>query len=165
METIKTTYAGSNFSAEHNPINSDLLIICRSMIKTSREARGMISEPKADELDRTVKTWASELRMYSIAEIKRMFDRAMRDYVDTSLPFGVPQLKAAALTLTMERRQMPKTVAPLRCERHVLVEIEREANDPPLILNWRVCGVCQKAFPKFARLAPPALRLVEVQNS
>lgn len=168
MNTIKPISAAAlNFSEEHKPLNPDLVEICRAMIKTSRQARGFTHEPKRNELDETAKAWASALKKHSIAEIKQMFDRAMIDYRDTSIPFGIPHLKTAARALMVERRQQVKTVIPQRCERHELVTKDRDEDDPPLIAGWRICAKCGAPFPSFnlSKTAPaPAPILMEVHR-
>lgn len=126
------------------------------MIMKSRRHRGIISEPKRPELDEAVKQWARELNKhdFSIAHLAACFDRAMRDYQDTDTPFGVPQILAAAQALSIERRQIIISPAPVRCTGHNLVDADREENDPVMIAGWRICQNCGASFPRFNKTAP-----------
>jgi len=132
---------------------NDLLNICRAMITDTYRRRGFTKEiPRAD-LDQSAAAWVDALKSYSLGEIHEMYQRALRDYKDTEIPFGVPQLINAAQALTAEKRQKITTAPCLICTAHKWIDGPREENDPPMIESWRICENCGAVFARIRKTA------------
>lgn len=124
-----------------------------------RNARGL---PALDPVERDfiVSEWAQNLNDVPLEFHSEVFNRAMRNYTDSDIPFGVPQLRAAwneirAQTISeaakIETASLVDEMKAIAECKHDFVLIPRLINDHEMFVGFLECGKCLISRPIFRK--------------
>lgn len=104
--------------------------------------------------------------------LETVYQAAMKNYTDSTIPFGAPQLRAAWETikadqLAVQAAESTQTLADefatIKACAHEYVFIAREKSDPSTLLGVYECRICLRAKPVFNTLTRSELSLPQLE--
>lgn len=106
--------------------------------------------------------------------LETVYQAAMKNYTDITVPFGAPQLRAAWEVLKAEQlaehaseatQALAEEFTTIKACNHEYVFIAREKSDPLTLIGFYECRVCLRAKPVFNTRTRAEMTLPQLEGA